>query len=150
MKTSVRSAFSLACLRDRPYTQICGKFPKRSISGFKKTFESEKHFSARFFSSGGGENDSLTTALISRFRGRRTTVRKEKELVGMLQCSGNSRLSKKKAALRYFPSLDNIGNTIFTESHSFIASLVVTWKSKRIRSNNKSSCHTHVRTHTNI
>lgn len=35
----------------------------------------------------------------------------------------NSRLSKKKAALRYFPSLDNIGNTIFTETHSFVASL---------------------------
>lgn len=44
------------------------------------------------------------------------TVRKEKEesrqRVTLFSC--NSRLSKKKAALRYFPSLDNIGNTIFS------------------------------------
>ncbi|KAK1129299.1 hypothetical protein K0M31_020425 [Melipona bicolor] len=46
-----------------------------------------------------------------------TTVRKEKEAfrqhVTLFSC--NTRLSKKKAALRYFPSLDNIGNTIFSD-----------------------------------
>jgi len=76
------------------------------------------HFSTRFFSSREGRffDDRINFSL------PRTgaTVRKEKEPGGLRAVftvyGCNSQLSKKKAALRHFLSLDNIGNTIFTGS----------------------------------